>query len=128
MFVTEKEPYIVVSLSKEGETLKLIDQSGRFTVVLASEKQEDLYEQLAAFRSPVLDKFAAIGIHTLIPRPGRPLIPKDSAAWFECEPVDRKEINGYVVIIARVTEYEETENPPLIWQKEEIFSLKFLSV
>jgi flavin reductase (DIM6/NTAB) family NADH-FMN oxidoreductase RutF len=124
MFVSEKESLLVVSLAKGHLTSQLIEKAGGFTVIAASEAQTDLYEQLADYRGAAADKFSALSIATIQSSPTKPPIPKGSAAWFECQTVAKQEIDNYTVIIARVTDHEGTENPPMIWQKEGLFTLK----
>jgi flavin reductase (DIM6/NTAB) family NADH-FMN oxidoreductase RutF len=126
MFLSENDPLLVVSVAKGHTTARLIEQTGEFTVVAASEDQEELYEQLANFRAEVTNKFTALSIPTIQSLSSKPLIPRDSAAWFECKVEVKQEIDDYVVILARVTDYEDMEKPPMIWQKEFLFSLKSL--
>lgn len=124
MFVSEKEPILVVSVAKGHLTSQLIEKAGGFTAIAASEGQEDLYEQLVNLRSSDADKFKALSISTLPGEPAKPLIPKGAAAWFECKTAAKQEIDNYQIITARVTGYEDLGNPPLVWQNEGLFSLK----
>jgi len=124
MFVSEKEPLLAVSLAKGHRTLKLIEKSGEFTLIAVSEGQTDLYKQLTGVSSEEPDKFAALSIATLPASPSKALIPEGSAAWFDCKPVAKQEIEGYVVIIARVTDHKDLGKPPLVWQTDRLYSLK----
>ena len=124
MFVSEKDPLLVVSVAKGHLTSELIDKAGSFTVIAASESQEELYEQL--IRAKGGDKFSSLAITTLPATPSKPLIPKGSAAWFECKSLSKHEIDNYIVIIARVTDHADLGNKPIVWAKESLFSLKAL--
>ena len=126
MFVSEKEPLLSVSVAKGHLTTKLIEQSGGFFLIIASESQKELANQLGSVRGDVEDKFKRFSISTLSSEPGKPLIPSGSSAWFECAVVKSQEISGYVVFTARVINQEELGNPPLIWQKGKLFGLKKL--
>ena len=126
MFVSEKDPLLVVSLSKGHLTSELIDKTGRFTVIAASESQKELYEQLTNVKKKGGDKFSSLSIATLPTSPSKPLIPKGSSAWFECKTLSKQEIDDYVVIIARVTGHEDMGNKPIVWRNEGLFSLKAL--
>ena len=126
MFVSEKAPLLVVSVAKGHLTSELIDKAGSFTVIAASESQEELYEQLINARTKGGDKFSSLSIATLQTPPSKPLIPKGSSAWFECKTLSKQEIEDYVVIIARITAHEDMGNKPIVWRKESLFSLKAL--
>ncbi len=126
MFLSEKDPLLVVSLSKGHLTSELIDKTGRFTVIAASESQEELYEQLTNVKKKEGDKFSSLSIATLPTSPSKPLIPKGSSAWFECKTLSKQEIDDYVVIIARVTDHADMGNKPIVWRNEGLFSLKAL--
>jgi len=124
MFVSEKEPLLAVSLAKGHRTLKLIEKSGEFTLIAVSKGQTDLYKQLLGLSGKEPDKFAALSIATLPARPSKALIPKGSAAWFDCKPIAKQEIAGYVVIIARITDHKDLGKLPLIWRTDRLYSLK----
>jgi len=126
MFVSEKEPLVNVSVAKGHLTTKLIEQSGGFFLIIASESQKELANQLGSVRGDVEDKFKRFSISTLPPEPGKPLIPAGSTAWFECTVVNSQEISGYVVLTARVINQQEFGSPPLLWQKGKLFGLKQL--
>src|ERR1035437_4394270 len=72
MFVSEADPLLVVSLNKGHLTSQLIEKSGGFTVLAASEAQKDLYQQLAAFKDKGKNKFTALSIPILPVRPAKP--------------------------------------------------------
>jgi flavin reductase (DIM6/NTAB) family NADH-FMN oxidoreductase RutF len=124
MFVSEKEPILTVSVAKGHLTEELIEKSGEFTVVAASEGQTDFYEDLLGLRFKDVDKFAALPIPTLPIYTSKALVPKDSSAWFYCKVFAKQEIDDFIVIIARVTDYGDLEKPPLLWQSEGLHSLK----
>ena len=46
MFVSEKEPLLMISVAKNHLTEKLINRSGKFTVVIAGENQKKLAIQV----------------------------------------------------------------------------------
>ena len=124
MFVSEKDPYVVVSAAKGHLTSQLIEKAGGFTVVAASEGQEALYEQLVNLKGSDADKFKSLSIATLAGEPGKPLIPKESAAWFECKTIAKQEVDNYLVITAHVTKFEDLGKSPLVWQNQGLFSIK----
>jgi flavin reductase (DIM6/NTAB) family NADH-FMN oxidoreductase RutF len=126
MFVSEKEPLLSVSVAKGHLTTSLIEQSRGFTLIIASESQKELANQLGSVRGDVEDKFKRFSISTLPPEPGKPLIPSGSSAWFECTVENSQERGGYVVFIARVINQREIGNPPLLWQKGKLYGLKQL--
>ena len=113
MFVSEKEPLVAISIAKNHLTEQLIEKSGEFILATASEAQKDLVWQLGSIKGEEY-------------QPGKALIPKGSAAWMACQVVSKQDVNGYRLVIARVVDQKDLENPPLVWQKNELFSLKTL--
>ncbi len=124
MFVSEVESLLAVSLTKGHLTSQLIEKAGgAFTVIAASEGQEDLFKKLVELKGVETDKFAALCVSTLPERPSKPPIPERSAAWFDCQTVAKQEIYHYSVLIARVTDYDDMGKPPLIWHTDKLFTL-----
>ncbi len=126
LFISEKEPLLMVSLAKGHLTSRLIEQAGEFTLIIAAENQKDLAEQLGSVRGDEQDKFERFSIPTLPAEPGKPLIPSDSSAWFACSTQSSFETAGYVVITAQVTNHQDLGNPPLVWQKGQLYGLRKL--
>ncbi len=126
MFVSEREPLLAVSVAKDHLTAELIQESGSFTVVVASEDQKELYKKLGSLRGDAVDKFAKLSIPTLSGRPGKPLVPDGAAGWLDCEVSSRHWVDGYTVVIGRVVGYNDLDKQPLIWQKDALFTLKQL--
>jgi flavin reductase (DIM6/NTAB) family NADH-FMN oxidoreductase RutF len=123
MFVSEKEPLLVISVAKDHLTEKLIAQSGRFTLVIAAHDQKQLAMQVGSLKGEIEDKFARFSI---IANPGptsQALIPEGSAAWMECEVESSSEIKGYRLFIGRVVNQNNTGKPPLVWHKDGFFKL-----
>jgi flavin reductase (DIM6/NTAB) family NADH-FMN oxidoreductase RutF len=123
MFVSEKEPLLVISVAKDHLTEKLIAQSGRFTLVIAAHDQKQLAMQVGSLKGEIEDKFARFSI---IANPGptsQALIPEGSAAWLECEVESSSEIKGYRLFIGRVVNQNNTGKPPLVWHKDGFFKL-----
>jgi flavin reductase (DIM6/NTAB) family NADH-FMN oxidoreductase RutF len=124
MFVSEQEPLLTVSVAKEHLTGKLIERSGTFTLIIASESQKELAMKLGSVRGDTGDKFELFSIRTLPAEPGKPPVPADAAAWFSCRVISRQDIDDYYVLLARVTEHVNFGNPPLIWQNSSFFGLR----
>ena len=59
MFVSEKEPLLAISVAEGHLTDRLIEQSGAFALVIASEEQKALALQVGATKGDVEDKFEA---------------------------------------------------------------------
>jgi flavin reductase (DIM6/NTAB) family NADH-FMN oxidoreductase RutF len=126
MFISEKEPLLAVSVAKGHLTEQLIKQAGAFTLIMASESQQDLVWKLGSAKGGDHDKFDRFAVKTLPSKPGKPLIPAEAASWLECTVVDQYPLEGYVLITARVTSQESLGNPPLVWQNQSLFTLKAL--
>lgn len=113
MFVSEKEPLVAISIAKNHLTDQLIEKSGEFILAIASEAQKDLVWQLGSVKGEEY-------------QPGKALIPEGAAAWMACQVVSNQDVDGYRLVIARVVDQKNLGNPPLVWQKNALFSLKSL--
>jgi flavin reductase (DIM6/NTAB) family NADH-FMN oxidoreductase RutF len=123
MFVSEKEPLLVVSVAEGHLTARLMEASGQFTAAMASETQQKLAIQLGSTRGDKLDKYDHFKIPTLDDDSADGLVPADSAAWLKCSVEDIHSIRGYRVITGRVEAQMDLERPPLIWQQNSFFKL-----
>ena len=65
MFVSEKEPLLVISVAKNHLTERLIDQTGKFTLVIAGEDQKQLAMQVGSIKGQAVDKFEKFSIRTV---------------------------------------------------------------
>ncbi|MGD8521674.1 MAG: flavin reductase family protein [Desulfobacterales bacterium] len=124
MFVSEKEPLILISVARGHLTEKLIDQSGKFTLVIAGESHKELAVQVGSLKGEGVDKFEHFGIHTLTAGESNALIPEGAAAWMACNVESTQDIKGYRLFIGRVADQADLGTPPLVWQKDAFFSLK----
>jgi flavin reductase (DIM6/NTAB) family NADH-FMN oxidoreductase RutF len=124
MFVSEKEPLLMISVAKGHLTEQLINQSGKFTLVIAGADQHKLAMQVGITKGDAADKFEKFSIPTLSEQPGNTLVPEGAAAWMACTVESSQDIKGYRLFIGRVVDQHDTGNPPLIWQKDKFFGLK----
>ncbi len=124
MFVSEKEPLLVISVAKGHLTEKLISQSGKFTLVIAGDDQGKLAMKIGVTKGDAADKFEKFSIPTLSETSGSAPVPEGAAAWRECEVVSSQDIKGYRLFIGRVVDQYDSGNPPLIWQRDKFFGLK----
>ena len=124
MFVSEKEPLLAISIAKDHLTDQLIEQSGEFILAIVSEGQKDLVWQLGSIKGEEEDKFTRFSISAVEYQPGKALIPEGSAALMACQVASKQDVDGYRLIIARVGDQKDLGNPPLVWQKNALFTLK----
>jgi len=123
MFVSEKEPLLVISVAKDHLTEKLIAQSRKFTVVIAGADHEKLAMQVGSAKGEDSDKFERFAIKAAPGTGSAALIPEGAAAWMECEVESSKEIQGYQLFMGRVVNQDDCGKPPLVWHKDKFFSL-----
>ena len=123
MFVSEKEPLLVISVAKNHLTERLINQTGKFTLVLAGEGQKKLAIQVGSIKGEAVDKFEKFSIRTVTGIPNTASIPEGAAAWMACDVENSLEVKGYRIFIGRVVAQEDTGKPPLIWRKDAFFTL-----
>jgi flavin reductase (DIM6/NTAB) family NADH-FMN oxidoreductase RutF len=114
----------MISVAINHLTEKLINQSGRFTVVIAGEEQKRLALQLGSLKGEGADKFEHFSVKTITTETGEALIPDGAAAWMACAIESSQEIKGYRLFIGRVVSQNDTGKPPLVWHKDAFFSLK----
>ncbi len=123
MFVSEKEPLLVVSVAEGHLTARLMEASGQFTAAMASENQQKLAIQLGSTRGDELDKYSHFDIPLLDDEEADGLVPADSAAWLKCSVEDVHSIRGYRVVTGRVEAQMDLERSPLIWRQNSFFKL-----
>ena len=124
MFVSEKEPLLAISVAKNHLTEKLIEQSNKFTLVIAGEAQKKLAMQVGSVKGDAVDKFDTFSIKSTPGKSSNALIPEGSAAWMECTVESSQEIKGYQIFIGRVVAQEDTGKAPLVWHKDGFFGLQ----
>ncbi len=124
MFVSEKEPLILISVARDHLTEKLINQSGKFTLVIAGKGQKELAAQVGSLKGEDVDKFEHFDMNTLSTEGSDALIPEGAAAWMACNVESTQDIKGYRLFIGRVADQADLGTPPLVWQKDSFFSLK----
>ncbi len=123
MFVSEKEPLLVISVAKDHLTEKLISQSGKFTLIIAGDGQKQLAMQVGSLKGEGTDKFGRFSIKTTSTDTSQALIPNGAAAWMECEVEGTNDIKGYRLFMGRVVHQNDSGSPPLLWHKDGFFSL-----
>ena len=125
MFVSEKEPLLMISVAKGHLTEQLINKSGKFTLIIAGEDQRQLAMKVGSTKGDAADKFEKFSISTESGEPGNALIPEGvAAAWMVCAVESSQDIKGYRLFIGRVVDQHDTGRPPLVWQKDGFFGLK----
>ena len=123
MFVSEKEPLLVISVAKDHLTEQLISQSGKFTLVIAAEDQKQLAMQVGSLKGAEEDKFERFSIKANPGNTAQAMIPEGSAAWMECEVETTSEIKGYRLFTGRVVDQNDSGKPPLVWHQDGFFKL-----
>ena len=124
MFVSEKEPLILISVAQDHLTENLISQSGKFTLVIAAENQKDLAMQVGSSKGEDVDKYEHFSIKSMTGKASGAQIPEGAAAWMVCEVENSQDIKGYRLFISRVVNQEDMGKPPLVWQKDSFLGLK----
>jgi flavin reductase (DIM6/NTAB) family NADH-FMN oxidoreductase RutF len=124
MFVSEKEPLLVISVAKGHLTEELIEQSCKFTLVIAGDDQKQLAMQVGSAKGETTDKFERFAIKAKPADGSQALVPEGAAAWMECEVESSSEIKGYHLFIGRVVNQNDTGKAPLVWHKDKFFKLE----
>ena len=124
MFVSEKEPLVLISVAQDHLTDQLISQSGKFTLVIVGEGQKELAVQVGSLKGEDVDKFEHFAIYTPATGGSDALIPEGATAWMACSVESTQDIKGYRLFIGRVVDQADLGTPPLVWQKDTFFSLE----
>ena len=124
MFVSEKEPLVVVSVAQNHLTEKLISRSGKFTLIIAGEDQKELAMQVGSLKGEDVDKIEHFSVKTMPRKADDAPIPEGAAAWMACDVESTQDIKSYRLFIGRVVDQEDRGKPPLAWQKDAFFGLK----
>jgi flavin reductase (DIM6/NTAB) family NADH-FMN oxidoreductase RutF len=124
MFVSEKEPLLLISVAQGHLTDQLISQSGKFTLVMAGEGQKKLAAQAGSSKGEQTDKFEQFAIKAINSGENEALIPEGAAAWMACEVESTQVIKGYRLYIGRVVDQQDLGTAPLVWQKDSYFTLE----
>ena len=123
MFVSEKEPLLVISVAQGHLTEQLIVETGKFTLIIAGDDQKQLAMQVGSAKGEDTDKFERFAIKTVVGSGETAPVPEGAAAWMECEVESSNEIKGYHLFIGRVVNQNDTGKPPLVWHKDGFFRL-----
>ena len=123
MFVSEKEPLLLISAAKDHLTEQLISESGKFTLVIAAEDQKKLAMQVGSLKGAEEDKFDRFSIKASPTSTSQALIPEGAAAWMECAVESSSDIKGYRLFTGRVVNQNDTGRPPLVWHQDRFFKL-----
>jgi flavin reductase (DIM6/NTAB) family NADH-FMN oxidoreductase RutF len=124
MFVSEKEPLLQISVAQNHLTEKLIQASGRFTLVMAGHRQQELAVKVGSVKGSESDKFERFAIRLAAAAPREALVPEGAAAWMACDVESSQQITGYRLFIGRVTGNGAFDTPPLIWRANSFFTLQ----
>jgi flavin reductase (DIM6/NTAB) family NADH-FMN oxidoreductase RutF len=123
MFVSEKEPLLQISVAQSHLTEKLIQTSGRFTIVLAGEGQQTLAMQVGSVKGADIDKFTHFSISLDPSAPDNVLVPAGACAWMACQVESSQKIKSYRLFIGRVVDQAQGKTPPLIWHNNRFCTL-----
>ena len=124
MFVSEKEPLLAISVAQGHLTEKLIEQSAKFTLVIAGQGQKQLALQVGSVKGDAVDKFEKFSIKRGAETSSHTIIPEGAAAWMDCDVESSQEIKGYRIFVGRVVDQQDTGKSPLVWHKDGFFSLQ----
>lgn len=95
-------PLLLVCLAKSSRNYATMTGAGRFAINVLSETQKDVSN---TFGRPVEDRFAAVDWRL---GPGGCPIFSGVAAWFECSMQDIIEAGDHVIMIGRITAFENS--------------------
>jgi flavin reductase (DIM6/NTAB) family NADH-FMN oxidoreductase RutF len=123
MFVSEKEPLLQISVAQNHLTEKLVQASGRFTLVIAGDRQKELALQVGSVKGSETDKFNKFNIRLSSAAPADGLVPEGASAWMACQVESSQLIKGYRLFIGRVVNQGAFETPPLVWRSNSFFTL-----
>jgi flavin reductase (DIM6/NTAB) family NADH-FMN oxidoreductase RutF len=124
MFVSEKEPLVLISVASNHLTCQLIEESGEFVIAIASSEQGQLADQLASMRGDTVDKFDHLSIPWLVTQEGKPSVPEGCAAWMICTVESTQDVKGYRIFTGRIIEQQDLRRAPMVWHNNGYYSLQ----
>ena len=124
MFISEEPPLLVVSVDKHSMTHDFIEDTGEFTLNIASSEQVGLAKKLGALHGKNVDKFKSLGLGT---QPGSkvkaPAI-KGALATIGCKVITSFPVNRYTVYVAEAIDYTISEKAsPVAWYQDRYYKL-----
>ena len=126
VFISEHERLFAFSVAKDHLTAQLLEQSGEFALVIASESQRDLVGKLGGAQGKGGSKLKEFSVEILPDRYNQPEVPAGCAAWMGCQVVSRYDVLDTYLIVGKVVEEHDQGNPPLVWRNDKLFGLKTL--
>ncbi len=124
MFVSEKPPLFVVSVSKHHLTHALIEETGEFVINVASTGQTKLARELGSTHGAKVDKFKKFGI---IPREAASIdapVIGGSFANIECSVMTSFPVSNYTVYLAHAVDFRvDMTLKPLAWHIDRYYEL-----
>ena len=126
MYVSQKPPVVVVSISKVFATHKLIEMSKDFAINVIADTQLDLSKKFGRVHGYEVDKFQEFGISTeSASRIGAPLI-SGCLSNLECQVKSSLwEVEGnHTIYVAEVLAFKMNEKlKPLVWLNNQYFEV-----
>ena len=95
-------PFFAVSLSKKGNTHKLIRQSGEFVVAVPNKELEKDVVLFGSMHGNEVDKFAETGIETEKPKILKSPLIKKATVNFECTLEKEVDSGDHIIFIGKI--------------------------
>ncbi len=101
--LTSTPPKLALSCHKENDTLRVILESGIFSVsVLKQDASTTLIGEFGFMSSSGFDKFAKVKTETMIT--GAPVVVDSCVAWFDCRVTDTLDCGSHMLIVGEVAD------------------------
>ena len=98
--VSLEPPLILVALERGARTHKMVEQVGRFAVVILRADQRELAERFAGGIDDVDSRFEGVPYSLT---PGGAPVPPDPLAYFDCQAVEAHPAGTHTVFLGLVT-------------------------
>lgn len=122
MFISEDPPLLVVSIHKDTQTHRMIEESGQFVLNIASTEQAKLAKRLG--HEKAADKFKEFGIEIEKAATVSAPIIKGSFASIECKVITSFPASQQTVYIAEAIDFTRNEGmSPIVWDMDRYYAL-----
>jgi flavin reductase (DIM6/NTAB) family NADH-FMN oxidoreductase RutF len=112
--------FFMVSLSKKGNTQKLIRQSKEFVVAVANKELEDAVVLFGSTHGDDVDKFLESGIETEVAEFIKSPLVKKATFNFECELFKEVDCGDHVIFIGKVLSAYHNEGKKVLFNTDRV--------
>ena len=122
MFISEDPPLFVVSIQKDIQAHRLIEETGQFVLNIASTEQVKLAKKLGHEKAQ--DKFKEFDIEIETAATSKAPIIKGSFASIECKVITSYPVGKFTVYVVEAGDFTRNKDlSPMVWDMDRYYAL-----